>query len=76
MAEGYLTYSQYRAVQHFASAALHVLSTQVQFQYVTHIEASHIFGTVPHFINLQEMATLVGNFFLHLELTVENDGWK
>jgi hypothetical protein len=29
VAEGYLVYSQYRAIQHFASAALHVLSTQV-----------------------------------------------
>jgi len=29
VAEGYLVYSQYRAVQHFASAVLHVLSTQV-----------------------------------------------
>jgi hypothetical protein len=29
VAEGYLVYSEYRAVQHFASAALHVLSTQV-----------------------------------------------
>ncbi|KAG0616528.1 hypothetical protein M758_5G122700 [Ceratodon purpureus] len=28
VAEGYLVYSQYRAVQHFASAVLHVLSTQ------------------------------------------------
>jgi hypothetical protein len=29
VAEGYLVYSEYRAIQHFASAALHVLSTQV-----------------------------------------------
>jgi hypothetical protein len=28
VAEGYLVYSEYRAIQHFASAALHVLSTQ------------------------------------------------
>lgn len=29
--EGYLTYSQFRALQHFSSAALSVLSTQVVF---------------------------------------------
>nr|KAJ0192737.1 hypothetical protein LSAT_V11C800425730 [Lactuca sativa] len=31
--EGYLRYTQFRALQHFSSAALSVLSTQVLFQY-------------------------------------------
>jgi hypothetical protein len=29
--EGYLTYTKFRALQHFSSAMLHVLSTQVNF---------------------------------------------
>jgi hypothetical protein len=44
--EGYLTYTKFRALQHFSSAMLHVLSTQVNFL------VASIFYLVIRFLNL------------------------
>lgn len=66
VAEGYLDYSKYRAVQHFASAVMHVLSTQVRFQF--HINLCFVHGGWKHFLSMAYIVnfTITSSFSLHL----------
>lgn len=48
--EGYLRYTQFRALQHFTSAALSVLSTQVSIRYPQWIVLISLFAVIYIFI--------------------------